>query len=568
MLIDQEKTALCRKLVESGKMREEDVSSVIAEAAREGLTVAAFLSRSKRVAKGDVYSALAEVFSVPFVDISNFRISPEAIQAVPGDLAHRHRLIPLFKIGNTLNVAMENPSDVSGVDLLAKKTRCSIDICLAAPDDVDAALREHYGSGNAIHELLESLEKEKKHITARSSREGKGKVRLRFEDKPVIQMVDLILRQACEEGASDIHIEPEEDMLRIRFRVDGVLHETATPPKDMQSEILSRVKVLAEMDIAETRVPQDGRIKIRIQEKDVEMRVSCMPTVYGENIVLRILKDAQDVLNLEHLGMSSEMMERFQAMCRRPYGMILETGPTGSGKTTTLYAGLRLINTVERNIVTVEDPVEYKLPMIRQIPVNTKSGLTFANALRSILRQDPDVIMIGEIRDRETAEIAIQSALTGHLVLSTLHANTAAGVVTRLMDMDVEAFLVASSVIGVISQRLIRRICERCREPAELTGMERKLLHLKEGENLVSFKGRGCRHCGQTGYRGRVGIFEMMDINEAVQTAIVAHASSAEIEKIARQTGNQSMSEDAFAKIRSGATSVEEVIKAIDVGHL
>jgi len=313
-------------------------------------------------------------------------------------------------------------------------------------------------------------------------------------------------------------------------------------------------------------VPQDSRIKMKLHNTDIDMRVSSMPTVYGENIVIRILKDAHEVLDLSSLGFTDEMRAMFEKLVRRPYGMLLETGPTGSGKTTTLYAALRLINTVERNIVTIEDPVEYKLPMIRQVQVNNRAGLTFANALRSIVRQDPDVIMVGEIRDKETAEIAVQSALTGHLVFSTLHANSASGVVTRLVDMEIEPFLVASSVIGVVSQRLVRNICSRCREQYQPTVLELEGLKWAGPGELKAFRGKGCRHCHHTGYKGRIGIFEILNINEEIQKKITGHASASEIEQAARETGNVGLREDALLKIQRGQTTIEEVLRCVDMG--
>lgn len=573
MLTDQEVIALGKKLVDAGLLTSDRLSDASRKANEKGVVLPRFLVDSGIIPKSKVYETLAEIFSVPYVDVSNFQISPEAIQCISADLANRYKAIPLFKIGNTLNIAMENPSDVSALQHLAQKSRCEIDVCLGASSDIDSALKEHYGAGNFVNQLLKSLSAERK---IRTKSDGKNLQSVRSRDAaaytsassehPVIRLVDLIIRQAFDEGASDIHIEPEEKMLRIRYRVDGVLHEASQPAKELESEIISRIKVLAEMDIAETRVPQDGRIKTSLSGKDVDMRVSTMPTVYGENIVIRILKDSTEVLDLTSLGLSDEMRKTFEELIHRPYGMLLETGPTGSGKTTTLYAALSMINSVERNIVTVEDPVEYKLPMIRQIQVNTKAGLNFANALRSILRQDPDVIMVGEIRDRETAEIAVQSALTGHLVFSTLHANSAAGVVSRLADMKIEPFLIASSVIGVISQRLVRQICEKCKAPDTPSEVLMKVLKVSDLKSFKAFKGTGCRHCRNTGYKGRVGIFEMVKITEEIQNKILKNASTSEIEQEARKLGFKGLRDDGLDKIAAGLTTVEEVVKAVDLG--
>lgn len=530
------------------------------------------LIESGIVPKAKVYEMLAEVYGVPYVDVLNFQISPEAIKAIPGELAHRYKAIPLFKIGNTVNLAMENPTDIAAIDHFSRKSQSEIDVCLGASEDIDEALKEHYGAGNSVSRLLESLSRERTHgvkETEFKTFKPRPVSKLNFParskaDHPVIQLVDLMVRDAYEEGASDIHIEPEEKMLRIRYRVDGVLHEAHTPPKELESEIISRVKILAEMDIAETRLPQDGRIKMNIQGKEVDMRISSMPTVYGENVVIRILKDSKAVLDLQGLGMSSEMQKIFEEIIRRPYGMVLETGPTGSGKTTTLYAALGLINSVERNIVTVEDPVEYKLPMIRQIPVNHKAGLNFVNALRSILRQDPDVIMVGEIRDCDTAEIAIQAALTGHLVFSTLHTNSAAGVVARLIDMKIEPFLISSSVVGVISQRLVRGICDKCKKEDHPSEILLEGLKIKDSD-FKAFRGSGCRHCHQSGYKGRVGIFEILKMTESIQKKIMAHANTSEIEQEARRLGFRSLRDDAIEKVRMGLTTVDEIVKSVDL---
>ncbi|MDP3921645.1 MAG: ATPase, T2SS/T4P/T4SS family [Candidatus Omnitrophota bacterium] len=572
MLVDHDQNALGEKLVQAGALTQEQFSASAGDATANGTSLVRQLLSSGLVSKAKVYETLADVYGVPYIDISNFQISPDAIKCLSGEIAHRYRAIPLFKIGETLNVTMENPADVGAVDRITQKSKCHVDVCLSAPEDIEEALRTHYGSGNAINELLATFSKERSHrYRELQKKPAQGlsfmpaPVKKEMGVKPVIQLVDLIIKQAYEEGASDIHIEPEEKMLRVRYRVDGVLHEAAEPPKEMESEIISRIKVLAEMDIAETRIPQDSRIKMDIQGKNVDMRVSTMPTVYGENVVIRILKDAGAVLDLSSLGFTDEMKKMFEGIIRHPYGMILETGPTGSGKTTTLYAALRMINTVERNIVTIEDPVEYKLPLIRQIPVNVKAGLTFPTALRSILRQDPDVIMVGEIRDQETAEIAIQSALTGHLVLSTLHANTAAGVVTRLVDMHVEPFLVASSVIGVVSQRLIRSICSKCKEEHKPTELELTALKWEGPEPLPAFKGKGCRQCHDTGYKGRVGVFEMMRMNDRIRKKIVSNASAAEIQSEARETGNASLRDDAIVKIKMGMTTIEEALKSVEI---
>lgn len=563
---------LIKKLSESGEISTGVLSEAPSKAKQKGVPLPRFLIESGMVSKKKLYDVLSDIYGVPYVDLVNFQISPDVLKAIPSELAHRFKAMPLFKIGNTINVAMEDPVDMNAIDQLRQRSHCEIDPCLGAQMDIETALNEHYGSSNEVHQLLESLAKERTPRAEFNDRKNNVSVSSKqngwVNEHPVVKLVNLILREAYEKSASDIHIEPEEKILRIRLRIDGVLQEASTPPKELESEIISRIKVLAQMDIAETRIPQDGRIKMGFDEKSVDMRVSSVPTVYGENIAIRLLKDSEAVFSLQSLGLSEDMRATFEKMIKRPYGMILETGPTGSGKTTTLYAALNMINSVEKNIVTIEDPVEYKLPMIRQIPVNVKAGLGFAQALRSILRQDPDVIMVGEIRDKETVEIAVQSALTGHLVFSTLHANSAAGVITRLLDMKIEPFLVSSAVIGILSQRLVRKICERCKtEDKAAKEILESVQHVLP-ENFKAFKGRGCRFCSNTGNKGRIGIFELATMQESLQKKVLMRASTDEIEEEMKRLGFKSMREDAFDKVGQGVISLEEAMKAVDMVSL
>ena len=573
MVFVQTQRVLEQKLLDLELLTPDQLAEAVGKVTQKGVPFNRFVVDSGWVSKERFYEILAGICGVPYVDVSNFEIPGKVIASLPGDLANRYKAVPLFKVGNTLNIAMENPSDVSAIDRFAQKCQCDIDVCLGAPDDIEAALAQYYGAQDAVTRILRSLEEEKTHALpwkdARSRAFPPQRTGLSAtgEDRyPVIQLVDLILRRAYEERASDIHIEPEEKMLRIRYRVDGVLQETAAPPKSLESEIISRIKVLAQMNIAENRLPQDGKIQMAVQGKSVNMRVSSMPTLYGENLVIRILKDSSAVMDLASLGLNAGMQKIFENLIQKPHGIILETGPTGSGKTTTLYAALHKINSVERNIVTIEDPVEYRLPLIRQIQVNNKAGLTFANALRSILRQDPDVIMVGEIRDRETAEIAIQASLTGHLVFSTLHTGSAAGVITRLVDMKVEPFLVASSVIGIISQRLVRLICQKCKEEEKPSELLLQGLRVPDPASFRAFKGKGCRHCHQSGYKGRVGVFEVLKMTENIQKKIIAKAGTSEIEKEARGTGFKGLREDVLEKVQVGLTTLEEAVKVADAG--
>ncbi len=569
MLNLEDQKTFGKKLLDASLLTPEKLAEAEKRCAERGTELPHYLVESLLLPKETVYQILAEVYGVAFVDVSNFKISPESLESIPGELAHRYKAVPLFKIGDSLNVAMVNPTEISAIDHLAQKSQCRIDPCLGVLEDIESALNQHYGAGSAVTHLLESLGRERMKKVKLGGETPAGipsRSRMIPGTGSVVTLVDLILRQAHDEGASDIHVEPEEKILRVRYRVDGVLHEASTAPKQLESEIISRIKVLAELDIAETRVPQDGRIKMNFEGNEIDMRVSSIPTVYGENIVIRLLKDSHQVPDLASLGMSAEMQVTFESLIHSSYGMILETGPTGSGKTTTLYAALRLINSVDRNIITVEDPVEYKLPMVRQTQINPKANLTFANILRSILRQDPDVIMVGEIRDRETAEIAIQAALTGHLVFSTLHTNNAATVMTRLIDMKIEPFLIASSILAALSQRLVRKICQNCKEEEVPSEATLKALNIPEGQKIKAFKGKGCHQCRTSGYKGRLGIYELLKLNDAVRKKITSGCDLAEIEAEARKSGFKTMLEDGVEKIQKGLTTLDEVVKAVCLG--
>jgi type II secretion system protein E len=383
------------------------------------------------------------------------------------------------------------------------------------------------------------------------------------EQAPVVKLVNMILIQAVKDKASDIHIEPDEDKLRVRFRIDGILHEVSTPPKNLQGVVISRIKILSKMDIAESRKPQDGRMQLRMENKRLDVRVNSFPTIHGENIVMRLLDKSSVLLGLQDLGIAGKDFEELNKLIHLPYGIILVTGPTGSGKTTTLYSSLATINSMELNIITVEDPVEYELPLIRQTQVNPKAGLTFATGLRAILRQDPDVIMVGEIRDKETADIAVQASLTGHLVFSTLHTNDAPSALPRLIDMGVETFLLATSIYGILAQRLVRAICKDCKEPYQPTAELLKELGIKE--KAAFYKGKGCPACKGSGYAGRMGIYELLIMSEQLRKMVVARASTDEIRAEARKEGMRTLREDGLEKAKAGITTIEEVLRVTEM---
>jgi len=509
----------------------------------------------KLISRSALYSAMARRMGFSYVSLDAAKPDPALIKMIPFSLSEQTQAIPVKVENNVLYVAMAEPTDLFSIDQLRLQAGMAVEVYLAGSDEL-AEAREHiYGQEAGKDDLMANLTQNMSQQTDLSAGS---------EGSSIIKLVDLIISQAVKDRASDIHIEPEQDITRIRFRIDGLLHEIPMPPKEWEPAIISRIKVLAGMDIAESRVPQDGHFQSRFDEKVVDYRVSTMPTIYGENVVLRLLDTASVMIGLEKMGFSTvEQMKRFEELISRPYGIILTTGPTGSGKTTTLYSSLMRINTVDRNIITIEDPVEYRLGLIRQVQVNTRAGITFANGLRAMLRQDPDVIMVGEIRDLETAVIAIQAALTGHLVFSTLHTNDSASAVTRLINMGVEPFLISASLIGVMAQRLVRKICEHCKEPYEPTQAVIDKWGFK-GRMVTLYRGKGCEHCKGTGFRGRSGIFELMPIDDELREMVIGGASAMELRKAAQGKGLKLLSEDGIEKALAGITTVEEVARVCE----
>jgi type IV pilus assembly protein PilB len=522
-------------LVEKGLITEEQLRHAELEARASAKSMRRIIIETGLISEEDLTAFLSQQLDLPVVDLSNYLIDPETIDQVPESLAGKHLLIPILRIGDNLTVAMVDPLDVFALDELHMKTGLNIEPVLATETEVKKSLNQHYGAKGTLEEVIESLDREKLEVKPGQEMELK-RLQVIADEPPVVRLVNMIIIEAARQGASDIHIEPEEDTLKIRFRIDGLLHERTGPPKYLQSAVISRIKVMAELDIAERRAPQDGRTQMKMEGRDIDIRVSCVPTIYGENVVLRLLDRSQIILELQQLGFSPLVLTQYEKLIHSPHGIILVCGPTGSGKTTTLYASLNAINSEDKNIITIEDPIEYHLAGVRQMQVNPKIGLKFAEALSAILRQDPDVIMVGEIRNVETAKAAVQAALTGHLVFATLHTNDAPGAVTRLLDMGVEPFLISSSVIAVLSQRLVRTICAEC-------------------------KGKGCKKCLQTSFRGRIGIFELMIPSEKIRGLITAKASADEIRKAAIDAGMQLLCEDGQMKVESGITTKQEVMR-------
>lgn len=554
----REKKSLGEAMVELGLITPEKLKQAKQEAERTREPLRRVLIRLGLVDEEAIVSFMEEQMGIPRMDLSNYLIDPKTVEFIPESLARKHLLMPLFKIGDTLTIAMADPMDVFAIDEIRLKTNCEVEPVVVSEKDLLKTLNQYYGAKGTMEEVIKSIDKEKLGLKEGVEPELKRLEGL-AEEAPVVKLVNLIIIEAIKAGASDIHIEPDENLLRTRYRIDGVLHEVMSPPKHLQSAIISRIKILSGMDIAERRLPQDGRFQLKVENRQIDSRVSTVPTVYGENVVIRLLDLTSVLLGLGELGFSSEELKIYENLIRKPYGIILATGPTGSGKTTTLYSSLNTINSPEKNIVTIEDPIEYRLELVRQMQVNPKAGLTFANGLRSILRQDPDIIMVGEIRDLETAEIAIQAALTGHLVFSTLHTNDAPGAITRLVDMGVEPFLVASSITGVVAQRLVRTICKDCKE--EYKPSEKILKDMGLSTTAKYFRGKGCKKCMNTGYKGRIGIFELMAPNDEIRALIVAKASTNEIRKATLNSRMKTMRDDGIDKVKSGATTLEEVLR-------
>ncbi|MDZ7372334.1 MAG: type II secretion system ATPase GspE [candidate division KSB1 bacterium] len=553
-------------LVERGLLTAKQAENVLSEQRASGEPLYKVLERMGYVAPEAVLRTTAEILEVPFVSLADYNVDPEALQSLSPELAHELKVLPLFRIGDVLTVAMTDPGDIAVIDRIHAHTGLEVEPAIATEEDILNAIETYYGIPKAFDSSLDKVLQEIVREQPEEQPSATEELKAKAEEAPVIKLVNLIIAQAIRDRASDIHIEPEERHLRVRYRIDGILHEAFQPPKHLQAAITSRIKILAQMDIAETRVPQDGRFQVRIDNREVDIRVSTLPTVHGENVVLRILDKSNLFLGLDDLGFLPDTLAKVKQMLESAYGIILVTGPTGSGKTTTLYSALQSINSIEKNIITIEDPVEYRLPLIRQAQVNPKTGLTFAAGLRSILRQDPDVVMVGEIRDSETASIAVQAALTGHLVLSTLHTNDAPGAITRLTEMGVEPFLTASATLGVIAQRLVRKICPHCRVAYQPSRAVLEGLGIKAGQRPITlYRGEGCQHCKRTGYKGRIGIHEVMVMNDELRELVLKRVSSDVLRKAAIRNKMRTLRQDGLIKALRGITTVEEVVRVTNL---
>jgi len=515
------------------------------------------------ITQKQLLQALQHVYEAEYIELEDVILDPEIVSVIPKRIAVRYKIVPLSKENNTLTIAMANPLDVNTIDYIKEYTKMDVNPKFASEEDIANVLSTHYEVGGHFDDILEKVDVS--NVAEYGDEVNLSALEAISQEAPVIQLVNMIIVQGIKERASDIHLEPTKRGLLVRYRIDGILHDVRMLPARIKPAIISRIKILSRMDIAERRLPQDGRFQLRFGAREVDLRISSIPTVYEEKIVMRLLDKSQGVISLDSVGFTEKQLREFRGMIKSSYGILLITGPTGSGKSTTLYGALTEIDSIEKNVITVEDPVEYKLERINQINVRPKINLTFANALRSILRQDPDIIMIGEMRDSETAHIAVQSALTGHLVFSTLHTNDAVSSLTRMIDMGIAPFLISSSVIGVMAQRLVRQICPRCIE--EYTPEEDVLENLKvnfkvpEPGKLKLYRGKGCDYCKNTGYRGRTAIFEIVRINDEIRSMIMKNSSSNEIKETAIKNGMRTLLDSGIEKALEGITTIDEVLR-------
>jgi len=551
-------------LVKATLITKEQLQKALQQQETSGGRIGSNLVRLGFISEDDITSFLSRQYGVPSINLSHFEIDQIVIKLIPSEIAQKHQVIPINRTGNVLTVAMADPSNIFAIDDIKFMTGFKVEPVVAAETSIKNAINRHYDSAGMVEDIMKNFDD--KDIEA--LKEGDDAINVAelgqaAEDAPVVKLVNLILTDAIKKGASDIHIEPYEKTFRVRYRIDGVLYEVMQPPTRLKAAITSRVKIMAQLDIAERRLPQDGRIKIKMASREMDFRVSTLPTLFGEKVVLRLLDKGTLQLDMTKLGFEAQALTDFESGILMPYGMVLVTGPTGSGKTTTLYSALNRLNTTETNIMTAEDPVEFNLAGINQVQMKAEIGLNFAASLRSFLRQDPDIIMVGEIRDYETAEIAIKAALTGHLVLSTLHTNDAPSTISRLLNMGVEPFLVAASTNVIVAQRLARRVCQQCKEPAPVP--PQVLVNLgfspEDAKTIVPVKGKGCMTCSETGYKGRVALYECLVIRENVKEAILQGASVIELRDIGRKNGMKTLREAGLQKIREGMTSLEEIMR-------
>ena len=551
-------------LVKAALITREQLNQALQQQQSGGGRIGGNLVKLGFISEDDITSFLSRQYGVPSINLSHFDIDATVIKLIPSEIAQKHQVIPINRTGNVLTVAMADPSNIFAIDDIKFMTGFKVEPVVAAETSIKNSINKYYDSAGLVEDIMKGFDdKDVEALREEDDSVNAAELGKAAEDAPVVKLVNLILTDAIKKGASDIHIEPYEKSFRVRYRVDGMLYDVMQPPTRLKAAITSRIKIMAQLDIAERRLPQDGRIKIKMANKEMDYRVSTLPTLFGEKVVMRLLDKGNLQLDMTKLGFSPETLTDFETGLLMPFGMVLVTGPTGSGKTTTLYSALNRLNTVDTNIMTAEDPVEFNLPGINQVQTKADIGLTFAAALRSFLRQDPDVIMVGEIRDYETAEIAVKAALTGHLVLSTLHTNDAPGTISRLLNMGVEPFLVSASCNVIVAQRLARRVCQGCKEFIAVPPQAMMSVGFspEDAKTFKPCKGKGCQTCNDTGYKGRVALYEVMLIKDNVKEAILQGASSMELRELGRKNGMLTLREAGLQKIREGMTTVEEVLR-------
>jgi len=544
-------------LLDEGLITRPDLERAQARQLETGETLSRVLVEEEIVPEHDLVQVLARHVGVEFVNLAETAIDPSAAVLIPETIARRHTVIPVGYDDGRLVVAMADPGNVLVIDDIRAVTGLPVTVKVGTRSDIEDAIRRVNRLDDSVTDFTDLIGEDEED-------EDLSTIEAAVEEAPIVKLVNTLVSRAVTERASDIHIEPAERDLRVRFRIDGVLHEIMTTPKSVTGAVVSRLKIMADLDIAERRVPQDGRVALKVGGRQIDLRVATLPTIYGEKVVMRLLDKDDAILPLKDLGFLPESLRRFEESYTKPYGAILVTGPTGSGKTTTLYSTLNIVNSADRNIITVEDPVEYRLPGIIQVQVNRKAGLVFGTALKAILRSDPDVVLIGEVRDTETARIAIEAALTGHLVLTTLHTNDASSSIGRLVDMGVESYLVSSALDSIVAQRLARRICARCRQPREATAKMAEQMGFTEDDGPITvYDAVGCKVCSDTGYRGRVCINEILLVSEEIQRMAVERRPSDEIKRVAVEQGMLPLRRDGMEKVRLGMTTLEEVLRVV-----
>jgi len=557
------KDRITKKLLESKIIDQSQLDKALQFQKEKGGKLSQILIDLKYVKKKDLLITLSQDLNIPLINLSKYSIDPAVIELVPREIARHYQLIPLSKMGPTITIAVADPLNIFALDDIKSLTGFDVRLVLADTDDIISAVEEYYGkhTHEEIQTVIEHMGEPEVMVSIEEGQESPQQLIKLTQEMPIVRATNMILTEAVRLQASDVLIEPMESETRIRYRIDGLLQNARTLSKTLHEAIISRIKVMSELNIAERRLPQDGRLKLKVKNRFVDFRISILPSSYGEKAGIRILDQAQATLDLEKLGFTGQALEDLKRNAMRPHGMMVVCGPTGSGKTTTLYSVLKYIDSPEHNIITVEDPIEFDLKGINQVNARPDIGLTFAASLRSMLRQDPDIIMVGEIRDFETLDIAVKAALTGHLVLTTVHTNTAPGAITRMVNMGLEPFLISSSVILIAAQRLVRKICDKCKGSYEIDEATRKSVGISDRNLKMFYRGKGCKFCFNTGYKGRIGIIEVLTLNQEIKKLVMDKATENDIKKVAMHSGMLTLRQDGVQKASEGLTTLEEIVR-------